>query len=410
MAQKTKRVDNKGRKLPDGFSQRIDGRYQARFTYSGKRYTLYDTNLSNLKVKVTDMQNALNKGLYSDKNNITLNQWFFVWMDTYKVNLKNETKTNYYKYWNWYIGDTIGKFKIKDIRRSDIIKLYNNLVLGEKNLSTGTIKYINNLVNSSLSKAADEEIIFKNPAVNLLKEVAQTEVKTKVALTAEQQNKLLCYVRNSSFYSRFEPMLVVLLGTGIRVGELCALTWDCIDLQNEIIAINKTLKYMRAKTDEGIFYDINSTKTKTSEREIPMLVEVKEAISKQRDYQKVMGFKSNIIIRGYKDFVFTTSERKPLYPDYVNLEIKRIVTAHNNEENEKAEKEKREAVLLPMFSPHTTRHSFASRCYESDVQAKTTQVVLGHKNIKTTLDIYTHCSVDKVKKDINQLSKANIFG
>ncbi len=409
MAQKTKRVDNKGRKLPDGFSQRKDGRYQARFTHKTKRFTLYDTNLSNLKIKVTDMQNALNKGMYSDKSNITLSQWFIIWMDTYKVNLKSETKINYYKYWNWYVADTIGKLKIKDIRRVDIIKLYNSLVLGEKKLSTGTIKYINNLVNSSLCKAVDEEIIFKNPSVNLLKEVVQTEVKTKIALTPEQQNKFLQYVKNSSFYSRFNPMLVVLLGTGLRVGELCALTWDCIDIQNEMISINKTLKYMRSKTDEGTHYDINSAKTRASEREVPMLHQVKEALIKQRDYQEIMGLKSNIIIRGYKDFVFTTSERNPLYPDYVNLEIKRIIKTHNSEEIKKAEKEKREAVLLPMFSPHTTRHSFASRCYESDVQVKTTQVILGHKNIKTTLDIYTHCSVDKVKKDINQLNKANIF-
>lgn len=410
MAQKAKRVDSKGRKLPDGYSQRKDGRYQARFTHRGKRYTLYDINLADLKVKVADMQNRLNMGMYSEKSNMTLNQWFFIWMETYKVNLKDETKINYYKYWNWYIENSLGKHKIKDIRRSDILKLYNNLVLGDKKLSTGTIKYINNLVNSSLAKAIDEDIIFKNPATKLLKEVIQTDEKTKEALTPEQQIKLISYVRNSNFYGRFEPMLIVLFGTGMRVGELCALTWDCIDLESGTITINKTLKYMREKTDEGIHYDINSTKTKASEREIPMLAEVKEAFKQQKEFQKAMGYKSNITIRGYKDFVFTTSERNPIYPDYVNLEIKRIVTTHNNEEKKKTEKENREAFFLPMFSPHITRHSFASRCYEADVQVKTTQVVLGHKNVKTTLDIYTHCSEDKIKKDISQLSDANIFG
>lgn len=410
MTQKTKRVDNKGRKLPDGYSQRKDGRYQARFTYSGKRHTLYDTNLSNLKIKVDDMKSSLNKGMYSDKGNISLNQWFLTWMEIYKINLKNETKINYHKYWNWYVGETIGKIKIKDIRRSDILKLYNSLILGEKKLSTGTIKYINNLVNSCLCKAIDEEIIYKNPASTILKEVVQTTARSKTALSLEQQNQLIKYVRNSNFYSRFEPMLIVLFGTGIRVGELCALTWDCVDLQSGIITINKTLKYLRAKTDEGLFYDINSAKTKASEREIPMIDEVREALLEHMENQKAMGYKSNIAVRGYTDFVFTTRERKPMYPDYINLELKRIISTHNNHVSERSNEEGEVALLLPMFSPHTTRHSFASRCYEADVQAKTTQLVLGHRNIKTTLDIYTHCSADKLKKDISQLSNAKIFG
>lgn len=409
MAQKTKRLDNKGRKLPDGYSQRKDGRYQARFTHTGKRYTLYDNNLNDLKIKVADMSSALNKGMYSDKANVTLNQWFLTWMTTYKVNLKSETRINYTKYWTWYVENTIGKSKIRDIRRSDILKLYNNLIL-EKKLSTGTIKYINNLVNSSLSKAVDEEIIFKNPATKLLKDVIKTEEKTKQALTLEQQAKFLNYIRENSYFQKYEPMLVVLLGTGMRVGELCALTWDCIDFQDDTITINKTLKYMRAKTDEAIHYEINSTKTKESEREIPMLVEVKDVLLKQKEYQKVMGYNSDISVRGYTDFVFTTSERKPIYPDYVNLEIKRIVSSHNRKEREIAAKENREAYLLPKFSPHTTRHSFASRCYEQDVQMKTAQAVLGHKNIKTTLDIYTHCSKSKIKKDISRLNNGNIFG
>lgn len=409
MAQKTKRVDNKGRKLPDGYSQRKDGRYQARFTHGGKRHTLYDVKLNDLIAKVTDMKSALNKGMYSDKANVTLNEWFLTWMETYKVNLKAETKVNYYKYWSWYVESAIGKTKIRDIKRSAILKLYNSLVL-EKMLSTGTVKYINNLVNSCLSKAIDEELIYKNPATKLLKDVIKTEEKTKQALTSEQQIRVLNYIRNSKYYQRFEPMLVVLFGTGMRVGELCALTWDCVDFEKEVITICKTLKYMRSKTDEAIHYDINSTKTKSSIREIPMLKEVKDVLMKQKKYQNVMGYMSDISVRGYTDFVFTTSERKPIYPDYVNLEIKRIVSSHNSEEKEKAKNENREAFLLPKFSPHTTRHSFASRCYESDVQVKTTQVVLGHKRINTTLQIYTHCNESKVRKDISQLSNANIFG
>ena len=84
MAKAAKRVDDKGRKLPDGFSQRSDGRYQARFTFNGKRYTYYGKNLAELKVRVNRIQTSFHDGIYSNLENITMNQWFKKWIDIYK--------------------------------------------------------------------------------------------------------------------------------------------------------------------------------------------------------------------------------------------------------------------------------------------------------------------------------------
>lgn len=83
MERKTKRVDNKGRKLPDGISKRVDGRYQARFSFNGKRYTLYDLNLMELNNKVIAKKNEINNGIFSELGKVALNNWFQEWLKIY---------------------------------------------------------------------------------------------------------------------------------------------------------------------------------------------------------------------------------------------------------------------------------------------------------------------------------------
>lgn len=404
MERKTKRVDNKGRKLPDGISQRVDGRYQARFSFNGMRYTLYDLNLMELKNKVIAKKNELNNGIFSELGKVALNDWFQEWLKIYKLGkVKKQTYENYQNYWNWYVADSLGTMKVKDIKRVHIITLYNELLNRENNISSGTLKYVNNLIHSDLEQAVYNDIITKNPATNILKAIAKPDIKKRDALTSEEQARFLDYLNTNKIYSRYKPIFTVAFETGMRVGEITALTWEDIDFENELITINKTLHYVRYLTKDGHHYVITSPKTETSKRTIPMLGEVRKALENQREYQKVLKICSSIEIDGYKDFVFTTLRGTPYTPDGINIELRRIVAAYNQDEIQNALEENRQPIPLRNFSPHIMRHSFSSRCFEKDLQVKTVQTVLGHKKISTTADIYIDCNIEIMRKELKRL-------
>ena len=119
----------------------------------------------------------------------------------------------------------------------------------------------------------------------------------------------------------------------------------------------------------------------------------------QKEYQKNGGNICLVEIDGMTDFIFCNRFGNLHNPQTINRAIKRIVAKHNAREEVLAKREKREAVIIPMFSCHISRHTFCSRLCEKDVNIKVIQSVMGHKDIQTTLDIYAEVSKQK-KKDI----------
>lgn len=97
---------------------------------------------------------------------------------------------------------------------------------------------------------------------------------------------------------------------------------------------------------------------------IPMLSYVRQALLDEKKFQEDVGITCNVTYNGYTDFIFLNRFGNVRNPQTINRTIKRIVLAYNIEEMEKAEKEKREPLLLPNFSCHDLRHTFATRCCE----------------------------------------------
>ena len=129
-----------------------------------------------------------------------------------------------------------------------------------------------------------------------------------------------------------------------------------------------------------------------------MLDEVYETLEMEHEYQKAHGFHP-LEVDGMSGFVFA-NRNDDLYTDStVNRAIKRICRAYNSEAIEKAKKSNKEPKLLPDFSAHHLRHTFATRPCENVSNLKVIQSVMGHSNIETTMDIYAEVAEDK-KKDI----------
>ena len=211
------------------------------------------------------------------------------------------------------------------------------------------------------------------------------------------------YISVHPIFCHWWPLFTVLLGTGTRIGECLGLRWDDIDFDKGIISINHSLVYYPDSKTRKSYMRISTPKTEAGTRTIPLLDIVRDAfelIKEEDRYKK----NSKYELDGYKNFVFFNRFGSLLNPQSVNNTIKRIIDAYNAEEQLEAKREKREAILLPDFSCHHLRHTFATRLCEIETNLKVIQAIMGHKNIQTTMDIYAECTQQKKEESFDNLA------
>lgn len=172
--------------------------------------------------------------------------------------------------------------------------------------------------------------------------------------------------------------IYICLSAGMRIGEICALTWEDLDIENEIIHVQKTIQRIYIIEDNRKHTEIilDTPKTKNSIREIPMTRDLLKMI---RPLKKVVN----------DSFYVLTNEATPTEPRTYRNYYKQFM----------------QSLGLPAMKFHGLRHSFATRCIESKCDYKTVSVLLGHSNISTTLNLYVHPNLEQKKRCMEQMSK-----
>lgn len=196
-------------------------------------------------------------------------------------------------------------------------------------------------------------------------------------LSRTNQKKVMTYVQEHFTFRNIG--IYICLSAGIRIGEICALTWEDIDVDNGIIHVRRTIQRIYS-IDEGNRRTellIDTPKTKNSIREIPM----------DRDLLKMLKPVKKIVNNQY--FVLT-NDAKPTEPRTYRSYYQKFMQGLN----------------MPILKFHGLRHSFATRCIESKCDYKTVSVLLGHSNISTTLNLYVHPNMEQKKKCIEQMFRA----
>lgn len=391
-----RRKDRKGRVLQRGESQRKDGSYVYQYKDNyGKRKSAYANNLSDLRKKEKQINRDLEDNINTARAEITLNEQFNKYMSL-KTQIRNSTRQNYLGLWNGNLrDDDLGNRKICDIRKSDILKFYNSL--SERGLKYSTIKAFDCMISPCLELAVDDDIIRKNPCKGCLGEFTK-DADERISLTAQEQEVLLDFVRQSKMYSVYYPMLVFMIGTAVRCGEAIGLTWADVDFKNREISINHQLIYKKSGNSYGFYAD--TPKTDSGDRIIPMTKEVCKALKEQKELQLSRGWKTGIEIGGYSDFVFSTKNKRPIMPSAVNSMLLNIVNRHNQEKNREME--------LPHISAHILRHTGCTRMAEAGMDPKVLQYIMGHGQISVTMNIYNHVSAERNKKEMNKLEKVRL--
>lgn len=229
------------------------------------------------------------------------------------------------------------------------------------------------------------------------------------ALTIEQQKSFMNYVAENPVFYIWFPLFQVLLCTGCRIGEAIGLRWDDVDLENRRITIDHSLTYYPRREDTYVCeFRVSRPKTEAGVRVIPMMEPVYEVLKEEYESQMEDGF-CETVVDGMTNFIFTNRFGSPHNPAAVNRAIKRIVDAHNAEEQVKAKKQKREPIIVPKFSCHVFRHTFASRICENETNIKVIQEVMGHADVSTTMNIYAEVNESITKESLDELAKKNIF-
>lgn len=171
--------------------------------------------------------------------------------------------------------------------------------------------------------------------------------------------------------------IFICLSTGMRIGELCALKWSNIDLENGSIHVEQTLCRVYDIEKRRSILMLGTPKTRTSMREIPMT----------RDVQTVL---KAFLRFANSNFYVLTNDEKPIEPRTYRKYYERLL----------------ERLGIPKMRFHGLRHSFATRCIESRCDYKTVSVILGHNSLSTTMDLYVHPNMEQKKRCINKMSRA----
>ncbi|HEP1452718.1 TPA: site-specific integrase [Streptococcus pyogenes] len=309
----------------------------------------------------------------------TFKELSHLWLETYKLTVKPQTYDATVTRLNRHITPTLGNMKVDKITASDIQMLINRLSKYYVNYTA-----VRSVIRKILQQGVLLGLIDYNPARDIILPRKQPNAKKKVKFIDPSDLKSFLEHLESSQHKRynlyFDAVLYqLLLSTGLRIGEACALEWGDIDLENGTIAINKTynknLKFL------------STAKTQSGNRVISV---DKKTLRSLKLYQMRQRQLFNEVGARVSEVVFATPTRK-----YFNASVRQSALDTRCKE-----------AGIERFTFHAFRHTHASLLLNAGISYKELQYRLGHANISMTLDTYGHLSKDKEKEAVLYYEKA----
>ncbi len=374
------------KKLPKGVYKRKDGRYMGRLQIDGERVTLYSSNLSDLINQMEDTKYQMKHGFYCRPKEIRVNEWFNTWMDEYKsLQCKSQTVRLYRNNYKRYIQEPIGKKKVTDVKPAVLQKIINGL--HKAGYSRAIITSVQTIIKGMFLQALRDGIIINDPAKNLtLPKFRQKAKSERRVMSKEEMDIFLQYAEDSVYYDYYRLALC----TGLRINEAFALQWDDIDWKRKMICIKGTLVY---ESGQGVRKD--STKTAAGFREIPMIdasETLLKALRKKRAKTRILLGTNWKEREGLEDLVLFNAFGSSLCDTNVRKDINRIVKRINQD-----------GIKFAHITPHTFRHTFATRGLEAGIPLKVMQTILGHSSLSMTADLYSHVLPDTKAEEMKKL-------
>lgn len=229
----------------------------------------------------------------------------------------------------------------------------------------------------------------KNPFGFELSSVLINDSVTREAVTKDQMRKFLKFVKDDNCYYKYYEVVYILFHTGMRISEFCGLTLSDIDLENRTINIDKQLFRL-----EDMSYTIESTKSKSGTRKLPMTDDVYECFKSIIEDRKSPRVEK--IVDGHVGFLFLDKNDMPEVAMHWQHRFNHMVKRYNDIYK----------IQMPNITPHVCRHTYCTNMAKSGISPKTLQYLMGHSDISVTLNVYTHVSFEDAEKEVEKMKES----
>lgn len=358
--------------------KRKDGRWEGRFIKKNEGTTakygyIYGKSYKEVKQKLSEAKSITSSANNTSVSEITFQDSSRNWLYEKKGTVKHSTYIKYKNLLDSYIIPNIGEMNLSSLSYEHLSNLILTLLekAGKKNngLSEKTVSDIITVVKSVIKHASRNKCKIDSSALDIS---VKTRLKPIRVLSQSEQNKLVTLLKDD-LTDPFHLGIMISLFTGIRIGELCALTWDDILIDDQIILINKTLQRVQViGEDHKTKVIISKPKSDCSIRQIPIPDALMSVLNQTIHDSHYVLTHNNMYIE----------------PRTMQNNFKRIMNQCG----------------VTDVSFHTLRHTFATRCIEVGFDIKCLSEILGHANVNITLNRYVHPSHDLKKENMEKLS------
>lgn len=361
--------------------KRKDGRWEGRYIkerINGKaRYgAVYARSYREVKKKLDIAKKDVEKNFLSANKKGKMSDIGNEWLSEAAILLKKSSLNKYADILRCYIMPEFGEYELSEITNQRLISFANGLLLSggakKQGLASTTVAEILSVMNGIRLYAVknDYAVAFSTKCVSLKKEQGDIRV-----FSLEEEKRLINYLQEHMTL----PALGILLClfTGIRIGELCALKWDDIDLSEKKLFVGKTMQRLRVNTTAGSKTEVKILEPKSvcSVRIIPLP-------------DVIMGLLQKFYIP--ETYLLTGSSRF-VEPRTMQNRFKKIIASCDIQD----------------ANFHATRHTFATRCIELGFDVKSLSEILGHASVAITMNRYVHPTMALKRENMNRFS--NLF-
>lgn len=370
-------------KKGENIYKRKDGRWEGRYIkfYNGdgkaKYGYLYGKTYSEVKSKLRDVQADLKYGILpKSQATITYSEILIAWLQSSRINVKESTYMRYKQLIDKHIAPSLGIFQLNRINTQLVERFVDDKLNcgrldGNGGLSPKTVTDIITIIKSSMEYASYNGF---SVACNLSKLSIKKKEKEMRVLTTQEQKSLTCILLSETDLSKLGVLLS--LYTGIRIGELCALRWENLSIDDKTLRVRETMQRIQSpesseKSKTKIV--ITEPKSKCSIRDIPLPDFILDIV---KEFQS-----------SPKSFVLTGERNRYIEPRTMQNRFQRYVKESG----------------IQRANYHSLRHTFATRCVEVGFEIKSLSEILGHANVNITLNRYVHSSFDLKSNNMNKL-------
>lgn len=389
---RTKRFNGDG-----SITLRKDGRWMVRITKGfradGKRNVI--TRYAHSEKEAKKLLKLLRVQLETRKigaPGMTLNEYMGQFLELYKKNtIKDVSYDTYETVFENHIRNTIGYKKMSEVTKDDIQRLLNEK---KETRSYATLSKIRVLLNMCFKHALEDDIVFKNPVTGTRMPNRKELIVQKRNIDILTQNEIEAIKRfalgeeKDEIAREFAPAFLLMLNTGLRKGEMMALTWSDVDEEGKVLHVRRTMTAVlnrnRREGEAKVRITTSEPKSESSRRSIPLNKMALKALELLKEYRQNTEAEEEYLLHGRKhemvsqEFLYRAFDhilREGVGDEYIHHGL------------------------------HVLRHTFATKALRAGVEIADVSKILGHSSVSVTYNTYIHVGEEQKRLVVDKLEQ-----